>query len=249
MADIRILVADHDVENQMTIVDTLIGEGYETVRASNGTKALQTLREEQIDLAIISVGLPGINGTNVLRTARSQGVKTPIIGVTGADTESVVLYFECGADDCVRKPISICELSCRVRALLRRSMPSEKLAAPSLRFGDLEIDEDALEVRVRGVDVKLRPKEFILFSVLAKSPGVVLSRRTLIERAWGFDYRGTERAVDGHIRRIRERLEDDYKLPLEIRSIYGFGYKFMSMAPFPNFSKALPMSSARLQGA
>ncbi len=249
MADIRILVADHDVENQMTIVDTLIGEGYETVRASNGTKALQTLREEQIDLAIISVGLPGINGTNVLRTARSQGVNTPIIGVTGGDTESVVLYFECGADDCVRKPISICELSCRVRALLRRSKPLEKLPALPLRFGDLEIDEGALEARVRGVDVKLRPKEFVLFLVLAKNPGVVLSRKTLIERAWGFDYRGTERAVDGHIRRIRERLEDDYKLPLEIKSIYGFGYKFMCVAPFSDFSRSLSGRAAQLQGA
>jgi len=137
-----------------------------------------------------------------------------------------VVGFELGADDYICKPFSPREVVARVKAVLRRTgMPVEQ-KTPVLDFGRLQIDEAAREVRVDGKDVKLKPREFALLLALASNPGVALSRRTLLEKVWGFDFDGDERTVDVHVRRVRLKIEEERDLPPMLQTVHGFGYKF-----------------------
>lgn len=226
MTDARILVADDDPAMRELMVHRLTHEGFHPLEASDGVAALRHARDG-VDLAILDLGLPGVDGFNVIRTMRREGLNAPILVCSGRIEEiDRVVCFELGADDYVDKPFSPREVVCRVRAILRRSGKPKEAAPAPLRFGTLEIDEAARAARVDGQDVGLRPREFALLHVLASNPGVALSRKTLIEKAWGYDYDGDDRTVDGHIRRIRHRLEEEAHLPPCILTIYGFGYKF-----------------------
>jgi DNA-binding response OmpR family regulator len=143
-----------------------------------------------------------------------------------ADEIDRVVGFELGADDYICKPFSPREVVARVKAVLRRSGTPADNTPSVLNFGRLEIDEAAREARVDGQDVKLKPREFALLLALAANPGVALSRRTLLEKVWGFDFDGDERTVDVHIRRVRLKIEEECKLPPMLQTVHGFGYKF-----------------------
>jgi DNA-binding response OmpR family regulator len=134
--------------------------------------------------------------------------------------------LEIGADDYIVKPFSVRELVARVKAVGRRFGCVPVGGTPELRFGRLVIDEAGREARVDGTDVGLKPREFALLLELATNPGVALSRATLLERVWGYDFEGDERTVDVHVRRLRARLEDGAKLPGLLRTVHGHGYKF-----------------------
>lgn len=226
----RILVAEDDELNRDVIVRYLANEGYEPVVARDGLNALRLSRSD-VDLAIMDLGLPAIDGLNVIRTLRSERIGIPIIVVSArVDEVERLVAFEAGADDYLAKPFLPRELMCRVRARLRRSAFADDSAQKVRRSGPLEFDGAARELRFAGVRIVLRPREFDLLSILISNPGVALARATLIERAFGDDFNADERAVDGHVRRIRQKLEPFPTASRMIETIHGFGYKFVAPA-------------------
>lgn len=222
----NVLVAEDDSAIRELLVHHLQREQFGVIAVGDGNAALRAARTF-VDLAILDVGLPAIDGFDVIRELRREKRDVPIIMLT-ARTDEVdrVVGFELGADDYVCKPFSPREVVARVKALLRRYGKPCDFRPAVLTFGALEIDESAREVRVSGKDVKLKPREFGLLLTLASNPGVALSRRMLLERVWGFDFSGDERTVDVHIRRVRLKVEEENGLPPMLHTVHGFGYKF-----------------------
>ncbi len=217
------------------LADRLQVEDFAVTQAADGRELLVTARESRFDMIIIDMVMPGVDGLSVLRTLRNANIWTPtLVYATQSSEIDCMLAFELGADDFVVAPRSDRELVSRIRAILRRvtGVASSVAAAPvtastrTLKYGSLEIDEDARDARVNGEPLQLRPREFALLLALAKQPGVALSRKTLVDRVWGYDYFGDERTVDNHVRQIRAKLEAHPTSPSPVRTIYGFGYRF-----------------------
>ncbi len=226
MGSIRVLVAEDDHAIRELLVHHLERDGFTPLEAADGPTTLR-LSREGVDLLLLDVGLPGIDGFDVARSLRREGRMTPIIMITArADEVDRVVGFELGADDYVLKPFSPREVVARVRAILRRSGMKHDRGPQLMRFGRLEIDEAAREVRVDGRDVGLKPREYALLVTLAGNSGVALSRDTLLERVWGYDFDGDERTVDVHVRRLRMKLEEQHRLGVCLHTVHGFGYKF-----------------------
>src|SRR5579863_7942993 len=221
-----ILVAEDDAAIRDLVTHHLVREGYAVVGATDGQAALRRARGVA-DLVVLDIGLPGIDGFDVARTLRRERHAVPIV-MLSARTEEIdrVVGFELGADDYICKPFSPRELVARVKAILRRNGQPDVAERPTLAFGRLEIDERAREARVDGTDVRLKPREFALLLELAANAGVALSRERLVQKVWGFDFDGDERTVDVHVHRVRLKTEIARKLPVMIRTVHGFGYKF-----------------------
>jgi two-component system response regulator ResD len=223
---IRVLVAEDDRAIRELVVHHLERDGFSALEASDGQTALRLARDG-VGLIVLDIGLPGIDGFDIARTLRREGSTTPIVMVTArADEVDRVVGFELGADDYVVKPFSPREVVARVRAIIRRSGMKNEPEAALLRFGRLEIDRAAREARIDGRDVGLKPREYELLVVLATNAGVALSRSTLLERIWGYDFDGDERTVDVHVRRLRMRLVEQFRLDACLHTVHGFGYKF-----------------------
>jgi len=222
-----IVVAEDDSAIRDLLAHHLEREGFSVVAVGDGHAALRGARHAA-DLVILDVGLPGVDGFDVVRTLRREERAVPIVMLTARiDEIDRVVGFELGADDYICKPFSPREVVARVRAVLRRAGRVLDAAPASLTFGRLEIDEAAREVRVDGVDVHLKPREFALLLELAVNAGVALSRERLLERVWGFDFEGDERTVDVHVRRLRAKIEEDAGLSPVVATIHGYGYKFV----------------------
>jgi two-component system response regulator ResD len=222
----RIIVADDDPAVRELVVLHLNNEGYSAVAVPDGSAALRHIREGA-ELAILDLGLPVVDGFGVLRTLRRENLGLPVLVLTGrAEEIDRIVTFELGADDFVVKPFYTRELICRIRVMLRRKEGEGDEKPRVLRFGRLEINQAARIALVDGIDAELRPREFSLLLVLANNAGVALERKTLLQKAWGYDFEGDERTIDSHIRRIRTKLEDNLKLPSCLSTIYGYGYKF-----------------------
>ena len=222
-----IVVAEDDSAIRDLLAHHLEREGFSVVAVGDGHAALRGARHAA-DLVILDVGLPGVDGFDVVRTLRREERAVPILMLTARiDEIDRVVGFELGADDYICKPFSPREVVARVRAVLRRAGRVLDAAPASLTFGRLEIDEAAREVRVDGVDVHLKPREFALLLELAVNAGVALSRERLLERVWGFDFEGDERTVDVHVRRLRAKIEEDAGLSPVVATIHGYGYKFV----------------------
>jgi DNA-binding response OmpR family regulator len=223
---IRVLVAEDDRAIRELLVHHLERDGFTALEAGDGPTALRVARDG-VELIVLDVGLPGIDGFDIARTLRREGKTTPIVIVTArADEVDRVVGFELGADDYVVKPFSPREVVARVRAIIRRSGMKNDPTPLLLRFGRLEIDQAAREARVDGRDVGLKPREYELLVVLASNVGVALSRDTLLERIWGYDFDGDERTVDVHVRRLRMKLVEQNRLAACLHTVHGFGYKF-----------------------
>ena len=221
-----VLVAEDDPAIRELLAHHLQREGFEVVAVSDGNAALRAARDAA-DVVILDLGLPAIDGLEVARTLRREKCDVPILMLTArVDEIDRVVGFELGADDYICKPFSPREVVARVKAVLRRAGAPAEQKAPVLHFGRLEIDEAAREVRVDGEDVKLKPREFALLLTLASNPGVAFSRRTILEKVWGFDFDGDERTVDVHVRRVRLKIEEERDLPPMLQTVHGFGYKF-----------------------
>jgi len=223
-----VVVAEDDEAIRELILHHLACEGFEGVGASDGLSAIRKVREG-CDLIVLDLGLPGLDGFEVARRARDIRAGLPILVLSARSGEiDRLLGFELGIDDFVAKPFSPRELVARVRAILRRhGLDAELPVDRVLRFGDLEIDVAAREVRMRGLDLACKPREFALLLELARNPGVAIARERLIDRVWGAAFVGDERTVDVHVSRLRARLEGHAPLRSTLRSVHGFGYKFV----------------------
>jgi len=226
MAALRIVVAEDDPPIRDLLLHHLAREGFRCTATGDGPSTLRAVRAG-VDVLVLDVGLPVLDGFDVVRTMRREGRAQPVLFLT-ARTDEVdrVIGLELGGDDYVTKPFSPREVVARVRALARRGGMSAALVPALLRYGRLEIDEGAREARVDGRDLALKPREFALLLQLAANPGVAFSRANLLEAVWGFDFAGDERTVDVHVRRLRARLEDEAALPRVVQTVHGFGYKF-----------------------
>jgi len=222
----RIVVAEDDAPIRALLLHHLRGEGFRCTEAADGASALRAVRGGA-DLLILDVGLPVIDGFEVLRTLRREQRDVPVLLLT-ARVEEIdrIVGLELGADDYVTKPFSPREVIARVRAISRRAGAGTPAGPALLRFDRLEIDEAAREARIDGRSLDLKPREFSLLLELALHPGVALSRETLLQRVWGYDYRGDERTVDVHVRRLRVKIESRPGAPERLQTIHGFGYKF-----------------------
>lgn len=234
------------VEDEDSFVEALeIGlarEGFDVVVARDGQEALDRFAEVCPDLVLLDVMLPRRSGVDVCREIRRHSA-VPIIMVTAKSSEiDTVVGLEVGADDYVTKPYRLRELVARMRAVMRRIPPSaggvagfdpvaEPGAAPGvIEAGDVMIDVDRHEVRVRGRPLRLPLKEFELLTMLVRHAGRVLTREVLIERIWGMDYVGDTKTLDVHIKRLRTKVEPEPAAPVRIVTVRGLGYKFMADA-------------------
>ena len=223
-----ILLVDDEDSVQKLLAYPLEREGFRVLQARDGEEALARFAEERVDLVVLDIMLPKLDGLEVCKRLRAES-EVPIIMLTARDDElDKVLGLELGADDYITKPFSIREFRSRVRALLRRaavprhdSSPDELISADGLR-----IDVGRRSVRVRGRPVELTYVEFELLRTLAANPGRVYTRRMLLESLWGdADYR-EPRTIDVHVRHLREKLERDPAEPEYILTVRGVGYRF-----------------------
>ncbi|MDQ3876686.1 MAG: response regulator transcription factor [Actinomycetota bacterium] len=223
-----VLLVDDEESVQKLLTYPLEREGFRVVQARDGAEALERFREEPIDLVVLDVMLPKLDGLEVCKRLRA-GSSVPIIMLTARDDElDKVLGLELGADDYITKPFSIREFRSRVRALLRRaSAQREETREEELIEADgLRIDLAKRTVEAEGRPVTLTYVEFELLSLLASTPGRVYTRRRLLELLWGdADYRDP-RTIDVHVRHLREKLEREPRHPELILTVRGVGYRF-----------------------
>lgn len=221
------------VDDEQNIVDILKAnlerEGYTAICAYDGVQALEKAESESPDLVLLDCMLPRMDGFDVCRILR-QSTTIPILMLTAKSEEiDKVVGLELGADDYITKPFSVREVLARVKAQLRRVNLSETETEGTpkiLRFGDLEIDLVAYEVRRKGENINLTLREFELISFLAQHAGQVFSRETLLEKVWGYEYFGDVRTVDVTVRRTREKLEPDQNAYCYLMTKRGVGYYF-----------------------
>ncbi len=220
-----VLVVDDEPIVREVVVRYLEREGYRTLEAADGNRARELLQQESPSLVVLDLMLPGTDGLALCRWIRSHS-SLPVIMLTARGEEADrIVGLELGADDYVTKPFSPRELAVRVRAVLRRATPAER-PVQQLTFEGLEIEAAAREVRKRGKPVQLTAKEFDLLWFLASHPRRVFSRDQLMERVWGYEAALDTGTVTVHVRRLREKLEDDPSRPVHLQTVWGVGYRF-----------------------
>ncbi len=228
MANEKILVVD-DEENIAELISyNLTSNGYKVIIANNGNDAVKLAVEEKPNLILLDLMIPGKDGYDVCKDIRSNSEirNTPIIMLTAKSEElDKILGLELGADDYITKPFSVRELLARVKAVLRRFSISEP-ESNILVFGNLTADFDKREILVNDKKLDLTLKEFELLEILIRNKGKILTRDTLLDKIWGYEYIGETRTVDVHIRYLRKKIELDDKNPKLIETIRGVGYRF-----------------------
>ncbi|MBZ5636983.1 MAG: response regulator transcription factor [Acidobacteriia bacterium] len=220
----RILIIEDEPDLLRGLALNLKAEGYGVLTASRGDAGIEQALRDRPELVLLDIMLPGMNGLDVCRELRRKGFEAPIIMLTAkAEEVDRVVGLEIGADDYVTKPFGIRELLARIRARLRRHVPT----AAGLRLGPVEIDFDKHEATRGGQRIELTGKEFDVLRLLARHRGEIVTRDRLLEEVWGYEAYPTTRTVDNHILRLRQKLEEDPSNPRYILSIYGEGYKLV----------------------
>lgn len=226
----RILVIEDDVAILRGVKDNLSHDGYEVLTATEGETGYRLIQEEDPDLVILDLMLPRMNGYELCRRLRSEGIDTPVLMLTARSEEmDRVLGLDLGADDYVTKPFSVPELLARIRAILRRMQNRTELPE-KLNFGDVEIDFLRYEAHKQGIDIQLSRKEFGLLRLLAARAGEVVTREELLDEVWGYDRYPTTRTIDNHVASLRAKLEDKAANPEHLLTVHGVGYRFVSDA-------------------
>ncbi len=222
-----ILVVDDEAALRETLTRSFSREGHRVVSVPDGTEAIARASSEHYDVILLDVALgPGPNGYEVCRSLRERRNVVPIIMLTALDTEAdAVQGLEAGADDYVTKPFGLAELRSRVRAVLRRSGP-RAIGRDSMAVGPVSLDRGHREVTVRGQPVRLTFSEFELLARLMSEPGRLLNRQELLRAIWGDSAYRDPRAIDVHIRHLREKLEERPEEPRLILTVRGAGYRF-----------------------
>lgn len=232
------------VDDEQAIIDVLVynlkKEGYETLEATDGITAVNMALEQKPDLMLLDIMLPKMDGLTVCKRVKNY-LNIPILMLTAKDAEiDKIVGLELGADDYITKPFSVRELMARVKANLRKNeMTNISNIAPEqipeiietetkkdniIRVNDVELDLDRFEVKVRGEIIDLTLREFEVLKFLAAQPGQVITRETLLEKVWGYEYYGDIRTVDVTVRRIREKIEKDTSTPKILITKRGVGY-------------------------
>jgi two-component system alkaline phosphatase synthesis response regulator PhoP len=223
-----ILVVEDDAGIRTILQDTLSSQGYHVISADNGIRGLELALELKTDLIILDVMLPLMDGFEICKRIRKEGITSPVLMLTVKDEEvDKVLGLELGADDYVTKPFSLKELSARVKALLRR-VEDYRDEMRIYSFGSIELDFNTFESRKNGKDLGLTPLELKLLKLLITSRGRVITRDEFLDAIWGADNLSvSHRTVDSHIAHIRKKIEDDASHPRHILSVHSIGYRFV----------------------
>jgi two-component system response regulator VicR len=223
----KLLIVDDEVDIASSIQYVLNQEGFSTLLAHDGTKAMQLIESEKPDLIILDLMMPGLDGYEVCRRVRSSDRKTPILMLTARTSEiDTVVGLELGANDYIAKPVRLRELVARVKAHLREA-PGAQPQMHGIRLGNLSIDLESRTVMVGNQQVDLTFKEFELLAAMAKHPNRVFTRDQLFAQVWGSDFLGESRTVDVHIRYLREKLEENPSQPKHILTVRGVGYRLV----------------------
>jgi two-component system, OmpR family, response regulator MtrA len=224
-APTRVLLVEDDERVRQALGLALADEGYEVVETASGEEALDVV-DPDLDVVLLDLVLPGIDGIEVCSTLRSRGDLPIIIASARSDTADVIAGLEAGADDYVTKPLVAGELSARIRALLRRRRPmSPERPEDGVSLGDLLIHRGRETVERDGVAVHLTQTEYRLLLELVAAGGDVVSREQLLQRVWGYDYFGDTRLLDVHVRRLRRKVEPDPDAPRLVLTVRGSGYR------------------------
>jgi two-component system response regulator RegX3 len=222
----KILIVEDEASFSEALAFLLGKEGFETLVAEDGRKALDLFAKEGADLILLDLMIPVVSGVEVCRTIRTTS-QVPIIMLTAKDAEiDKVVGLELGADDYVTKPYSSRELIARVRAVLRRQGDEDSVVDGILEAGPVRMDVERHKVTINGSDAAFPLKEFELLEFLVRNSGRVLTRSQLIDRVWGSDYFGDTKTLDVHIKRLRAKIEADPANPVFIQTVRGLGYKF-----------------------
>lgn len=223
----KILVVDDEPILLKGLKFSLEQEGYQIETASDGKEAFDMINEHHYDAVILDLMLPGMDGLEICKKVRETSM-VPILMLTAkGDDSSKVLGLEFGADDYITKPFNMLELKARIKAILRRVQLAESAVASNiLNIGDFTINTLGRKVSVNEQNVNLTAKEFDLLLLLVMNEDKVFSREELLETIWGYEYFGDVRTVDVHIRRLREKIEDNSSQPEYILTKWGVGYYF-----------------------
>ena len=226
----RILIVEDNAELAAGIRHNLMFEGYEVMIAPDGNAGIDAVRSFTPDLIILDVMLPGIDGFQVLRTIRRDGVNTPVLMLTSLGEEAdQVRAFRLDADQYVVKPFRLVELLERIAMMLRRAaaQPSSGPSSPAhIRFGDVTVDKTSRRVTKSGRDIQVTPRALDLLLVLAERPGTIMSRHDLLKTVWKHQAEVVTRTVDSHISELRQKLEDEPESPRHIITVWKAGYRF-----------------------
>lgn len=224
----NVLIVDDEPKILEVIASFLASRGYTAHTAENGRQALELFEKVYPAIVILDLMLPDISGEEVCRAIRKKS-RVPVIMLTAKVEEGDLLTgLQLGADDYITKPFSLLELAARMEAVLRRSgdVLTPLAARYSYRGGDLIIDFEKNFVKKKGKEVSLTPSELKILSALLKYPGKVFTRTELIDIALGEEFDGYDRAIDNHIKNLRQKVEDDARNPVYILTVHGLGYKF-----------------------
>jgi len=220
-----VLVVDDEPTIRDVVVQYLRREGYATLEAGDGDAARELLEREWPNLVVLDLMLPGTDGLALCRWIRDRS-QLPVIMLTARGEEADrIIGLELGADDYVTKPFSPRELVARVRSVLRRGTEANDRPDERVRIGDIEIDAAAREVRKRGSVLKLTAREFELLWFFARHPRRVFSRDQLMSRVWGYEPAFDSGTITVHVRRLREKIEDEPAHPRYIETVWGVGYR------------------------
>lgn len=222
----NILVIEDDISILMGLKDNLIAEGYEVFTSMNGTEGLEMALQNNIDLLILDIMLPGKNGFEICKKLKSEKPLLPVLMLTARNSEmDKIAGLDYGADDYITKPFSLSELLARIRAVLRRAYPQKK-KLEQYSFGNVKIDFKKMQVFVNEKEIKFTAKEFAIMEYFIKHSGEVVHRHELLNEVWGYNKIPTTRTVDNFILDIRKKIEETPSKPIHIVSISGIGYRF-----------------------
>ena len=227
----KVLVVDDEKLIVKGIKFSLEQDGMEVDTAYDGNEALDKARNNDYDIILLDVMLPGLDGFQVCQMIREES-DVPIIMLTAkGDDMDKILGLEYGADDYVTKPFNILEVKARIKAIIRRTRSSkaDQHKARVITSGNMRVELDSRRVFIEGKEVNLTAREFDLLELLITNPNKVFNRETMLEKVWGADYSGDERAertVDVHVRRLREKIEKNPSDPRYIHTKWGYGYYF-----------------------